>query len=203
MGGLHYEGLCDMLEIGESYYMAKKQKKNKKWAYWLLVLVLFVVVAVIVYLVWNAYFKEEDEGKSSGVTTEVTEMTEIEKKEATQNQEEAEVMEKPKVIQYDGDDPNSSDELSGVITYAGVDGDYLMVRVNIDQYLEDGECKLSLISGGSVIHEEVTDIGSGASTASCNGFNVPLSIAGGGKIDIVVDVMSGEKVGIIQGEVEL
>ena len=180
--------------------MAKIQKTNKKWLYWLSMLVLFVAAAGIVYLVWNAYFGGKDEGQNSGV---ITETMEIEKEEEPQKQEEAEVIEKPKVVQYDGEDPNDGDELSGVITYAGVTDEYLVVRVNIDQYLRGGECKLTVLSGDSVIHEEVVEIVGGPSSSSCNGFDVPVGIIGSGKFEIVVDLESDDKKGAIREEVDV
>lgn len=180
--------------------MAKKQKKNKKWLYWLLMLVLFVVAAVIVYLVWNAYFRDKYEGQNSGTTVEAVE---IEKQEEPQEQEEVEIPSKPKVVQYDGEDPNGADELSGVITYAGFIDDRLMVRVNIDQYIDDGECRLDLTRDGILIHEEVTGILGNVSTASCDGFDVPVSIIGEGAVDIEIHLDSDGKTGIIKGEADV
>lgn len=178
--------------------MAKKHEKNKKWVVWLLMLVLFAVAAGVVYLVWNACFGGKDEGQDFGVTTEV------DGEEEPQGQgEEAGMIEKPKVVQYDGDDPNGSDGLSGVITYAGVTDDYLTIRVNIDQYLTDGECKLSVLSGDSLIHEEVVEIVSGPSSSSCNGFDVPVGIIGGGRFEVVVDFESDERRGAVREGVEV
>lgn len=182
------------------YFMTQKQKRNKKWLCWLLMLMLFVAVAGIVYLVWNAYFRGKDERQNTDV---ITETVEIEKEEEPQRQEEAEVIEKPKVAQYDGEDPNDSDELSGVITYAGVADDYLVVRVNIDQYLRGGECRLTVLSSDSVIHEEVVEIVGGPSSSSCNGFDVPVGIIGSGKFEIVINLESDDKKGAIREEVDV
>ena len=176
--------------------MAKKQKKNKKWLYWLLMLVLFVTAAVVVYLVWNTYFRDKDEGQNSGVTVETVE---IQKQEELQNQEEAGIPNKPKVVQYDGEDPNDAEELSGVITYAGFSGDRLMVRVNIDQYVDDGECRLDLMRGGVLVHEEVTGMVGNASTASCDGFDVPIDVIGEGAVEIEIHLNSKGKTGVIRG----
>ena len=180
--------------------MAKKQKKNKKWLYWFLMLVLFVVAAVIVYLVWTAYFKDKDEEQDSSVTIETVE---VEEQEEPQGQEEAEIPNKPKVVQYDGEDPNSADALSGVITYAGFNDNRLMVRVNIDQYVDDGECRLDLMRDGILIHEEVTGIVGNVSTASCDGFDVPVDIIGEGVIDIEIHLDSDGRTGIIKGEADV
>lgn len=180
--------------------MAEKQKKDKKWLYWLLMLVLFVAAAVIVYLVWNTYFKDKDEEQNSGATVETIE---IEEHEEPQRQEEVEIPNKPKVVQYDGEDPNSAEELSGVITYAGFNDDRLMIRVNIDQYIDDGECRLDLMRGGVLIHEEVTGIVGNVSTASCDGFDVPVDIVGEGAVEIEIHLDSDGKTGIIKGEADV
>ena len=180
--------------------MAKKQKKNKKWLYWLLMLVLFVVATVIIFLVWNTYFKNEDREQNSSVTSEVVE---VEEQEEPQRQEEVEVPDKPKVVQYDGEDPNNSDELSGVITYAGVNGGNLMIRINIDQYLDGGECSLNLVRNGVNIYEETTNIVENVSTASCNGFDVPVDSIGGGLFGIEIKLNSNDKTGVIRWEVNI
>ena len=179
--------------------MVKKQKKNKKWSYWLLMLVLFVVAAIVVFLVWNAYFKNKDEGQNSSVAVEIAEIEEQEKPQ----EQEVEVLDKPKVVQYDGEDPNSAEELSGAITYAGFNDGRLMVRVNIDQYVDGGECRLDLKRGGVLIHEEVTGILGNASTASCDGFDVPVDIIGEGEVDIEIHLDSNGKTGIIKGETDV
>ena len=181
--------------------MAKKQKKNRKCLYWLLMLVLFVVAAGVAYLVWNGYYKGDDsEEQSSGNTPEVVE---VEKQEEPQKQESEEMPNKPKVVQYDGEDPNASEKLSGVITYAGIIGDNLTIRVNIDQFLEGGECKLDVIRNGVLVHEEVTEIVGNVTTASCAGFDVPLEIVGSGAVDIEIGLDSNGKTGVIRGSADI
>ena len=107
---------------------------------------------------------------------------------------------KEKVIQYEGDDPNTAAELSGVITYAVASGSNLMVRVNINQLLGSGTCKLSLSSGGTTIYSDTAPIVGSASTSTCEGFNVPLSALSSGKYQIIIDLTSGDKSGQITGE---
>ena len=41
---------------------------------------------------------------------------------------------KDKYDEYAGEDPNEREDLTGVVTYAGVNGNNLMIRVNIDQH---------------------------------------------------------------------
>ena len=176
--------------------MAKKHKKSKKWISWLVMLILFVAAAVVTYLVWDAYFRNKEDDRS-----EIdNEQTEIVDSQTAEEAEVEEVTEKPKIVQYDGDDPNSAEELSGAVTYAGVVGDNLMVRVNIDQYLEEGTCELNLLRNGATIYNSAVGIVGNVATATCEGFDVPVVEVGGGEVEIVINLNSGDKNGVIYGE---
>lgn len=178
--------------------MAQKRKNSKKWIFWVLMLVFFMVAAVVCYLVWNSYFKDKKEDKP--VEEEQSLVEESEKNEDS-SEETVEVVEKKKVVQYEGEDPNTQEELTGVVTYAGVNGNNLMVRVNIDQYLESGSCELSLMQNG-VAYSDVANIVGSAATATCKGFNVPVSGLGG-DYEIVIKISSGDKTGTINGKVKI
>ena len=185
--------------------MAQKQKrkKNKSWITWVIMLLLFVVAGVVCYFVWDAYFKPKDNndgGDSTGVVEKPVENSDVEDGvEAA----ESGVIEKEKVVQYDGDDPNGAEELSGTVTYAGVSGDILVIRVNIDQYLEGGECVLNLVRNGDSVFSGSTRIVGGPSTSTCEGFDIPVSGLGGGEVQIVITMNSGGKSGTIRGEASL
>lgn len=182
--------------------MAKKQRKNKKCLYWGIILILFVAAAIIVYLVWDSYFRDK-KSEEANIVNPTTSQTE-KKIQENVNQEAEDAPDKPKTVQYDGEDPNVLEELSGVVTYAGVTGQVLMIRVNIDQYLESGECRLELKRGGATIYESVASIVQNASTATCEGFDVPVNDLGfGGDVEIVVNVNTDGKSGVINGEVSL
>lgn len=154
------------------------------------------------FLVWDNYFNDKKEDKQEEQTAEQVEKKEsVEKAEnADDGKDEAEkAVEQKKVAQYDGDDPNAAEELSGVVTYAGVNNGVLMVRVNIDQYLDSGKCELSLVQGGGVAYSSTAEVVGGASTASCAGFDVPVTGLGGG-YEVLIKVESGAKKGTIKGE---
>lgn len=176
----------------------RKQKKNKKWALRFLMFLLFVAVAVVCYLVWDAYFKTE-KSVDEGVTEEV-EVVEKPVENSDVAEVDSEVVEKEKVVQYEGGDPNVSEELTGVVTYTGVSGDNLMIRVNIDQYLESGKCVLSLMRDGGEVYTDEAGIATAASTATCEGFNVPVSVLGAGDYEVIIRLGAGDKVGTIRGE---
>lgn len=195
----------------EDYDMAKRRKNRKKWIFWLILLVLLVAAGVVAFLVWNNYFRNkadvnrtEDkmeivEKKEDNKDTSNTEMSNGDNKEYRDEAEKA--VEEKKVVPYEGEDPNVNKELTGVVTYAGVNGDALMIRVNIDQYLDSGVCELSL--QGSGMYSDTANIVGSASTATCEGFNVPMGELGPGAYQIVIRVSSGDKSGTIRGTVDI
>lgn len=179
--------------------MVQTRKRNNNWIMWVTMLFLFVLAGVACSFVWDAFFRPKgniDSDNASEVVENVGMGFETEVMGS-------EVIEKEKVVQYDGNDPNEAEELSGTVTYAGVRGNALMIRVNIDQYLENGECSLSLVRDGSSIYDDKAKISSGPSTSTCEGFDVPTSEVGDGDVQIVITIDSGEKKGTIRGEIEL
>ena len=180
--------------------MAQKRKRNKKWVLPLVLVFLAVVTGIIVCFVLNN--RSNSEGGTSGEQeSNIVDKPQKEKESAPEGEEAS--PEKKKVEQFDGDDPNSADSLSGVVTYAGVNGGSLMVRVNIDQYLEGGECGLTLNRGGTTIYSSVAEIVGGPSTASCAGFDVPFSEIGSGEIEIIINLKSDDRKGTIRGEANI
>ena len=187
------------------------RRKNKtKWAYWLIVLALFIVAGAVAYLVWNSYFRNKGEEVHTDNTTKVAENKKTNdsadnNEQSNDKSEDGQVLEtekeKEKVVAYEGADPNKSDELTGVVTYAGVNGSTLMVRVNIDQYLDSGVCELSL--QGSSMYSDTANIVGSAATATCEGFDVPMGELEPGAYQIVIRVSSGDKSGTIRGAVDI
>ena len=80
--------------------------------------------------------------------------------------------------QYEGNNPNSGNELTGVISTArfSSSGDTLILRVNLDQYLSSGTCSLKISDGeGTTPVEKSVEIIPSASTSTCAGFDLPAS----------------------------
>ena len=180
----------------------KRRKQNRKWLGWMLFAVLLTVAGVVCYFVWDNYFNKRDDGKEPD--TSVTESKPEEKKEEEKKEEKKEepVIEKEKVILYDGDDPNEAEELTGAITFARVSGENIMIRLNIDQYLTGGSCKLSLTQNSNVVYSETAGIIDAAATSTCEGFNVPRGDLSG-RYQITIKIESGDKTGTITGEVDV
>ena len=105
---------------------------------------------------------------------------------------------------YEGANANSSESLTGVITYASISGSNLLIRTNIDQYLTSGTCDLALINGSNQITVS-TNIIPEASTSTCEGFDLPLSSLSSfsGETQIRITLSSGDRSGVLSGVVNL
>lgn len=185
--------------------MQKKKNNKKKWIITLVTLVLLIGAGVGTFFILKGANEQKDD------KVEVTDSQEEEEKsgiqtssdDGTNTDNSGNGMEKPKVVQYDGDDPNKAEELSGVVTYAGVTDGKLMIRVNIDQYLESGTCELTLVRGGDTIYNSIASIIGGPSTATCEGFDVPVAGLGGGQIEIKINLSADSRNGTIRGEANI
>lgn len=187
--------------------MTQKRKKNN-WTnkfFWALLVVLFVVAGVVAYFVVKEFMpRPEQEAQPETTTSEIMQgSTEEGPEEAPSETEEPDEPEDKKVPQYEGADPNEAAELTGVITFAAVQGDMLTIRTEIDQYLNGGACSLTLQRDGVTIYNSATTIQPNASNSTCLGFDVPTSGLGSGVVQIVIDLSAGGKTGVIQGEVKL
>ena len=182
--------------------MAQKRKKNRSWISWVFIFVLFVAACVVCYLVWDNYFNDKKEDESSEETSEVVEDVKDGKPEITSETVEDEEDDK-KVKQYEGEDPNKAEGLSGSVTYAGKIDNRITIRLNIDQYLNEGSCELHLIKNGTEIYSDTANIMGSVSTATCEGFDILATDIESGKYDIVINISSGEKKGTIRGEINI
>lgn len=164
---------------------------------------LIVIAGVICFLVWEGYFKDK-ENFGEDKTKQATIYVEEEKtEEKSESKKEVESVKKEEIIQYEGENPNDEEMITGAVTYAGVTGDNLVIRVNIDQYLASGSCELVLVRSGENIYNETVKVIDAVSTATCQGFNVPVSRLGEGELDVVVYVNDGERTGEIRGKAEI
>ena len=182
--------------------MAKRRKHSKKWISRLIFLVLLAAAVAVCYFVWDAYFR--DDGKRIEDDEETVVAIDNDKKDDDKTEQiEDNPVDDKEIAQYDGDNPNENERLTGVITYLGVSGGSLVIRVNIDQYLAGGNCKLSVIRAGEVLYEDSASVIDSAATSTCEGFNVALDGVGSGKVQIRIDVNSDGRVGVISGETEI
>lgn len=187
-------------------FMVHRRKRNRKWLGGVIFLILIVVATAVCYGVWKAYFDDAEETRpvmtetEDGQTENVNETRENELVDAGDGEVDGEEWVRESGAQYEGEDPNLSEELTGIINYAGVSDDMLTIRVNIDQYLMSGDCRLRLWQNGDVRYEATAPIMGVATTATCEGFDVS-AVGLSGDYEVMIEITSGEKTGVIKGSV--
>lgn len=182
--------------------MARRRRRNRKWLIGGVFLVLLIATGVGAAALWNNEHQEEQGNETEMVEEEKAVDTE-KRDEETEEEYSERMAEQKKVKQYEGEDPNKAEELSGAVTYAGVNNGILMIGVNIDQFLNEGSCELNLVRGENVIYAGKANIMADVSTSSCDGFNIPVSGLGNGATEIIIKLSSGGKTGTIKGEVNI
>ena len=184
--------------------MATRKNKNQNKKIICGVIILFLVVAggVAGILMWHNSSNRENDSRTETVSSDESKTETIERTTDGTGSTTTDI-EKEKVTQYDGEDPNTSENLSGVVTYADVVDDQLMIRLNIDQYLDSGECELTLTKDGATIYTSIANIVGGPATATCEGFDVPVEELGGGNIQININLSAGDRKGSIRGEANI
>ena len=167
-------------------------------------LVLLIAAAGVTYLVWDNYFNDQKDDVETSSENNSEEKEKV--RESNKNVEgelKSEAPEKEKVVQYDGEDPNTAQGLSGAITHAAVSGANFVLRVNIDQYVTGGNCELTIKRNGATIYSNIVSIIGSASTATCEGFDIPVNRLGGGPVEININLSADGKGGVIRGEANI
>ena len=176
-----------------------RRKRKFRWAKWLGFLILIVTATIIVILVKGAYFDKKVENSSPGMS----EKNELEDKKQ-ENPEEKSVDESvEKAPQYDGESPNKSETLTGLMSYADVVNDELVIRVSIDQFLQLGNCNLVISRNGATYYSTSVPIKESVTTSTCDGFSIPRSELPSGDLQVEIDLESDGKSGKITGRVRL
>lgn len=186
--------------------MNKRRGQKKKWVLYVILLAFLIVASILCYCVWSGcfcnYIGKSDTHKAQKAVDEV-DNSEEKPNIVEELSVEDEGEDNKKTIQYDGADPNTSEKLSGSITYAGVLNDRIAIRVNIDQYLSKGDCVLRLLNNGDEIYNKKTSIINSVSTSTCDGFDILFSSVGVGSYEIEIRIASDGKNGVIRGEIEI
>lgn len=175
---------------------------RRPWFY----LVLILVAAAIAFGVWFFCFRDNS-GSDSVDTVDTSDTSsgkvpygaETKAENKSTDDPNAETGKKQTPSQYDGEDPNDSEEITGYISYAAINYDHLSIRLTINQYLSSGTCNLTMTSGGTTVTRSA-DIDASASTSTCQGFDIPLSDLPSGAWQITVRITADGKSGTITGE---
>lgn len=164
----------------------------------LLCLVAVIVIALVVILLVKAIKGNDDTADNS--TDEPENVIEYAE---TDEFDDLAPEDQKVIVQYEGENPNELDHLTGIITYAEIADNTLSSMVSIDQYLGSGTCTARLKSGEQIILTVEKDIEADASTSHCGPITMNLSGIGGGRYSLEVEISGGGKTGIVTSKVEI
>lgn len=163
-----------------------------------------VIVAIILWIIFANQKTNPEPGSSNQSSTSESSNPQAINHSSDKSEEKVPEPEN-KVTQFEGEDPNDLDELTGSVTYKGVHDGVLIVSTMINQYLTtEGVCELSLIDQSGVSRYTTTMPAIADVTSSvCQTFNIPISSLNSGKYQINIRISSDQKTGTITDEVEL
>lgn len=111
-----------------------------------------------------------------------------------------------KTPQYEGEDPNSLAELTGVIIYKDIDIETqtLHSAVNIDQYLQNnGQCVYNIMQNDVILRTASAVITPDVTTSVCGPFALSVDGLPPGIYQIVVNLSGDDKQGVVVDELEI
>lgn len=110
-----------------------------------------------------------------------------------------------KTTQYEGEDPNTLEQLTGYLARKGVDDDVLTLVAVIDQYLHTpGSCTITLKnSAGQVVYKASSDAVADVTASVCDAFEIPTTNLANGAYQIEIELSGDNKYGVITDEVTL
>lgn len=180
-----------------------QRKRSFRWVKWLVFLVLIAGAITVVILVKNNFDNKAENNQRSENTSEIEDQESKEKSENSSNNGEKASEQEQKAPQYEGESPNKSETLTGLITYADVVNDELVMRVNIDQFLQSGNCDLTMSRNGVTYYTQSVAIQESVTTSTCDGYKIPVSELSKGDFTVEIDLDSDGKSGKIVGKVRI
>ncbi len=111
-----------------------------------------------------------------------------------------------KTPQFEGEDPNQLDDLTGVIIYKDIDVETqtLHSAVSINQYLQaDGQCVFNLKRDDVIVRTASAVASADVTTSVCGPFSISVADLAPGNYQIEVIVTGNDKRGIITDTLEL
>ncbi len=174
---------------------------------WFLVLLVLIAIAAIVCLV--VFLVKPDnhdaasaDSKSGDDASQDLSEQEVSQTNDGQHDNQNEPYSDPDQItpQYEGENPNLANDLSGNIANYSYDGGMLKINTMINQYLSSGTCELKVTGSNGNIYTASSDIIASASTSACYDLGVAVSPD---TYTIEIILKSDNKQGIITGEISL
>lgn len=185
---------------------APHRHKGHKLVWFIIFAVLIAVAAIIIVNLFQPLHPDQSTTVDNTTSEDSNSIPVKGNSESTKSDSSEELdplIEEKTPTQHEGPSANASASLTGSISYIDTStADQLSIRVNIDQFLEDGTCTLHLTQGERDYYFEALIILS-ASTSTCRGFDIDTVDIPSGDYDLRIDLSSGEKTGTINGKVTL
>lgn len=164
-------------------------------------LLILAAVILITVLVCKNFFKLDDkQGQDNPKAPDTTQQPSDHQPERPEDQD----LEN-KTPQYEGEDPNLLDKLTGVIVYKDIDSSNQVLHsaVTIDQYLHnDGQCVYNIKRDGAVLRTASAVAYPDVTTSVCGPFDLSLDGLSPGKYEIEVIMTGDGKRGILTEELQ-
>lgn len=181
-----------------------KRKRDFRWVKWLLFLALIVGAVVVVILVKNNFDnKTNNDNRQTSNINKPEEKKPEKKADDNSGGTEETLKQEEKAPQYEGESPNKSETLTGMITYADVMNDELVIRANIDQFLQAGTCNIIMSRNGITYYTGSVGIIESVTTSTCDGYKIPVSELPKGDLSVEINLESEGKSGKITGRVRI
>ena len=179
---------------------------KEKNHHFFLFFVLFLIVCAVVVLCL-IFFKPLSNKNNDGKTAETSKTTEDKAEKKAEQPETKEEETKKESIreteksnpQYEGEDPNSYETLSGIINYVGLSDGNIVVSVAIDQAVS-GSCNFTLTTPSGKTISGAGELTPGPATSFCE-LSTPASENGTWKIS--VETISSSKRGTLTSEAKI
>lgn len=170
----------------------------------LLVIGILVIIALIIIF---SHHEQPTTGSSPNSDQPATSQPQSDSTPDNQSSDLSNTTNEPdaKTIQYEGENPNDANDLTGVITYKGVDNDILYIAVTIDQYLnQNGTCELTLTGKNtSRTLTSSTPAIADIQSSVCQTFEIPTAGLPRDTYTIEIQLNSNDKTGVVRDEVNL
>ena len=89
------------------------------------------------------------------------------------------------------------------MSYADVINDELVIRISIDQFLQSGNCNLTVSRNGVTYYTQTVGILESVTTSTCDGFKIPVNELSKGELQVEVNLESDGKSGKIEGRIRI
>ena len=96
----------------------------------------------------------------------------------------------------------TDETIDGYFTHKSISNDTLVLRVLIGELLSGGSCSLKIINGERAVTRQAPTINS-ATTASCEGFDIPVSELSSGLWTIQIEITANNRLGTITDEIRI